>query len=60
MTTDKHPAYTQAIRWIVSSKVLHRHNRYLNNRMERNQAALLSNAWVQTVRVSQSVLHGIR
>ena len=36
MTTDKHPAYTKAIRWIVGRKVLHRHNRYLNNRMEQN------------------------
>jgi putative transposase len=36
MTTDKHPAYTKAIRWIVGRKVLHRQNRYLNNRMEQN------------------------
>ena len=36
MTTDKHPAYTKAIRWIVGRKVLHRHNQYLNNRMEQN------------------------
>jgi putative transposase len=36
MTTDKHPAYRKAIRWIVGRKVLHRHNRYLNNRMEQN------------------------
>ncbi len=36
MTTDKHPAYTKAIRWIVGRKVLHRQNQYLNNRMEKN------------------------
>ena len=36
MTTDKHHAYTKAIRWIVGRKVLHRHNQYLNNRMEQN------------------------
>jgi putative transposase len=36
MTTDKHPAYTKAIRWIVGRKVLHRYNQYLNNRMEQN------------------------
>jgi len=36
MTTDKHPAYTKAIRWIVGRKVLHRHNQYLNNRIEQN------------------------
>ncbi len=37
LTTDKHPAYTKAIRWIVGRKVLHRHNQYLNNRMEQDQ-----------------------
>ena len=37
ITTDKHPAYTKAIRWIVGRKVLHRHNQYLNNRMEQNR-----------------------
>jgi len=36
MTTDKHPAYTKAIRWIVGRKVLHRQNQYLNDRMEQN------------------------
>jgi len=36
MTTDKHPAYSKAIRWIVGRKVLHRCNQYLNNRMEQN------------------------
>jgi putative transposase len=36
LTTDKHPAYTKAIRWIVGRKVWHRHNQYLNNRMEQN------------------------
>ncbi|NQW18323.1 MAG: IS6 family transposase [Chloroflexi bacterium] len=36
LTTDKHPAYAKAIRWIVGRKVLHRHNRYLNNRMEQD------------------------
>ncbi len=37
MTTDKHPAYTKAIRWIIGRKVLHRHNPYLNNRMEQDR-----------------------
>ena len=36
MTTDKHPAYTKAVRWIVGRKVLHRHNQYLNNRIEQD------------------------
>ena len=36
MTTDKHPAYTKAIRWIVGRKVLHRQNQYLNNRMDQS------------------------
>ncbi|MCI0835250.1 MAG: IS6 family transposase [Chloroflexi bacterium] len=36
VTTDKHPAYTRAIRWIVGRKVLHRHSQYLDNRIEQN------------------------
>ncbi len=36
VTTDKHPAYTKAIRWIVGRKVTHRHNQYLNNRIEQD------------------------
>ncbi|MCH7641695.1 MAG: IS6 family transposase [Chloroflexi bacterium] len=36
LTTDRHPAYRKAIRWIVGRKVLHRQNRYLNNRIEQN------------------------
>ena len=36
MTTDRHPAYTKAIRWIVGRKVRHRQNQYLNNRMEQS------------------------
>ena len=34
MTTDKHAAYTKAIRWIIGRKVLH--NQYLNNRMKQD------------------------
>jgi putative transposase len=36
LTTDKHPAYTKAIRWIVGRKVQHRRNQYLNNWMEQH------------------------
>jgi putative transposase len=36
LTTDKHPAYTKAIRWIVGRKALHRTNQYLNNGMEQH------------------------
>ncbi len=36
LTTDKHPAYKKAIRWIVGRKALHRQNQYLNNRMEQD------------------------
>ena len=36
LTTDKHPAYTKAIRWIVGRKVQHRPSQYLNNRMEQH------------------------
>lgn len=36
VTTDKHPAYARSIRRIIGRKVTHRHNRYLNNRMEQD------------------------
>ena len=36
LTTDKHASYTKAIRWIIGRKALHRHNRYLNNRIEQD------------------------
>jgi transposase-like protein len=36
LTTDKHPAYRKAIRWIVGRKALHRTNQYLNNRIEQH------------------------
>ena len=40
MTTDKHPAYTKAIRWIVGRTVLHRNNQYLNNRIEQDHRSI--------------------
>lgn len=36
LTTDKHPAYMKAIRWIVGRKVLHRTDPFLNNRTEQS------------------------
>ncbi len=36
LTTDKHPAYKKAIRWIVGRKALHRTTQYLNNRTEQS------------------------
>ncbi len=36
ITTDKHPAYAKAIRWIIGRRVLHRTNQYLNNRTEQS------------------------
>ena len=36
LTTDKHPAYRKATRWIVGRKALHRTDRYLNNRTEQS------------------------
>ena len=38
--TDRHPAYGKAIRWILGRKVLHRQNRYLNNRIEQDHRAI--------------------
>jgi putative transposase len=40
MTTDKHPAHMKAISWIVGRKVLHRHNQYLNNRIEQDHRSI--------------------
>jgi hypothetical protein len=34
VTTDKHPIYTKAIRWIIGRDDQHRHNQSLNNRRE--------------------------
>ncbi len=36
ITTDKHPAYRRAIRWIIGRKALHRATRYLNNHTEQS------------------------
>ena len=40
ITTDAHPAYRNAIRWIVGRNVQHRCNRYLNNRIEQDHRAI--------------------
>jgi transposase-like protein len=40
LTTDQHPAYGKAIRWILGRKVLHRQSRYLNNRIEQDHGAI--------------------
>jgi transposase-like protein len=40
VTTDHHPAYVRAIRWIAGRKVLHRRERYLNNFTEQSHRAI--------------------
>ena len=40
VTTDAHPAYRKAIRWILGRKALHRGNRYLNYRTEHIHRAI--------------------
>ena len=40
ITTDAHPAYRKAIRWIVGRKVRHRCNQYLNNWIEQDHRAI--------------------
>ena len=40
LTTDQHPAYGKAIRWILGRKVLHRQSPYLNNRIEQDHRAI--------------------
>ena len=36
VTTDKHPSYRKAIRWIIGRKAMHRTTRYLNNYTEQS------------------------
>ena len=36
VTTDGHDAYPRAIRVTLGTKVIHRHSRYLNNRLEQD------------------------
>ena len=40
VTTDHHPAYHKAIRWIVGKKVMHRQKQYLNNRTEQDHRGI--------------------
>ena len=40
VTTDKHPAYRRAIRWIVGRKAIHRTTQYLNNYTEQSHRAV--------------------
>jgi len=40
VTTDRHPAYEKAIRWIVGRKATHRRQRYLNNRTEQDHRGI--------------------
>ena len=40
VTTDAHPAYRRAIRWILGRKVRHRRNQYLNNLTEQSHRAV--------------------
>ena len=40
VTTDKHPPYRRAIRWILGRKVRHRCNQYLNNRIEQDHRSV--------------------
>ncbi len=40
VTTDQHPAYRRAIRWILGRKALHRTAQYLNNYTEQSHRAV--------------------
>ena len=40
VTTDRHPAYRKAIRWIVGKKVMHRQKQYLNDRTEQDHRGI--------------------
>jgi transposase-like protein len=40
VTTDHHPAYRKAIRWIVGRRATHRRKQYLNNRLEQDHRGI--------------------
>ena len=40
VTTDHHPAYRKAIRWIVGKQTTHRRQQYLNNRTEQDHRGI--------------------
>ena len=40
VTTDLHPAYRRAIRWIIGRKAVHRTTQYLNNYTEQSHLAV--------------------
>jgi transposase-like protein len=60
VTTDGHDSYPRAIRQTLGSDVLHRTNRYLNNRLEPgspwHQAALLPDAWIRECGLGSTLL----
>ncbi len=40
VTTDQHPAYRRAIRWIIGRRAMHRTTQYLNNYTEQSHRAV--------------------
>ena len=64
VTTDHHPAYQRAIRWILGRKVQHRTTQYLNKlhgaRPSRGEAAVLPDARLRELRVCGALLLGVR
>jgi putative transposase len=40
VTTDRHPAYEKAIRWVLGRKAMHRQQQYLNNRVEQDHRGI--------------------
>ena len=61
ITTDLHPAYRRAIRWIIGRKAWHRTTQYLNNYTEQShrgrEAALLPDARFRELRISLTLLY---
>ena len=64
ITTDLHPAYRRAIRWIIGRKAWHRTTQYLNNYTEQShrgrEAALLPDARLRELPVSVTLLCRLR
>ena len=63
VTTDKHPPYRRAIRWILGRKVVHRTNPYLNNLTEQDHRAVKQRYYpmlgFRELRLSGTLLLGV-
>ena len=58
VTTDHHPAYPRAIRWIAGRKVVHRRERYLNNFIGQSHRAIKQRCYLSVVLPREALFIG--